>query len=132
LYGRRAATIVVNVGFAMNFVLLALVWSTILAPGLPAAAQLIEPAAFRQVFAASTGIVAASLAAYVVSQNWDVFVFHAIGELTDGNHLWLRNIGSTASSQLLDTVIFISVAFVVYAVVAFARGREQAGRPTPW
>ncbi len=33
LYGRRAATIVVNVGFAMNFVLLALVWSTIFAPG---------------------------------------------------------------------------------------------------
>jgi len=163
LYGRRAATVVVNVGFAMNFVLLGLVWSTIYAPGLPAAAQPIEPAAFRQVLAASTGIVAASLAAYVVSQNWDVFVFHAIGEFTDGDHLWLRNIGSTASSQLLDTVIFISIAFVVfgnvslsgalaliigqyllklaialvdtpfvYAVVAFARGREQASRPTPW
>ena len=111
--GRRAATVVVNVGFAMNFVLLGLVWSTILAPSLPAAAQPVDPAAFRSVLVASTGIVAASLAAYVVSQNWDVFVFHSIGEYTDGDHLWLRNIGSTASSQLLDTVIFIGIAFVV-------------------
>jgi uncharacterized integral membrane protein (TIGR00697 family) len=120
LYGRRAATIVVNVGFAMNFVLLALVWSTILAPGLPQAAQPVDLAAFRQVLSASTGIVAASLAAYVVSQNWDVFVFHVIGEYTNGDHLWLRNIGSTASSQLLDTVIFIGIAFVVFGDVSLS------------
>ncbi|WP_324665923.1 queuosine precursor transporter [Haloarcula sediminis] len=113
LYGRRAATVLVNVGFAMNFVLLGLVWSTILAPSLPAAAQPVDPEAFRSVLAASTSIVVASLAAYVVSQNWDVFVFHAIGEYTDGDHLWLRNIGSTASSQLLDTVIFVGVGFVL-------------------
>lgn len=114
LYGRRAATVVVNVGFVMNFVLLALVWSTILAPGLPPAAQPVDPAAFRSVLAASTGIVVASLAAYLVSQNWDVFVFHRIREYTDGEALWLRNIGSTASSQLLDTVIFIGVGFVLF------------------
>ncbi|MFC7248745.1 queuosine precursor transporter [Halomicroarcula sp. GCM10025324] len=114
LYGRRAATVVVNVGFAMNFVLLALVWSTILAPGLPPAAQPVDPEAFRSVLAASTGIVVASLAAYLVSQNWDVFVFHRIREYTDGEYLWLRNIGSTASSQLLDTVIFIGVGFVLF------------------
>jgi uncharacterized integral membrane protein (TIGR00697 family) len=114
LYGRRAATIVVNVGFAMNFVLLALVWSTILAPGLPPEAQPVDPEAFRSVLGASTGIVVASLAAYVVSQNWDVFVFHWLREATGGAHLWLRNVGSTATSQLLDTVIFIGVGFVVF------------------
>ncbi|WP_284011005.1 queuosine precursor transporter [Haloarcula pelagica] len=114
LYGRRAATVLVNVGFAMNFVLLGLVWSTIFAPGLPAAAQPVDPAAFRSVLGASTGIVVASLAAYVVSQNWDVFVFHAIRRRTGPKQLWLRNIGSTATSQLLDTIIFISVGFVVF------------------
>ena len=45
LYGRRAATVVVNVGFVMNFVLLALVWSTILAPGLPG--QRFDPVSAR-------------------------------------------------------------------------------------
>ncbi|MEF8828171.1 MAG: queuosine precursor transporter [Haloarcula sp.] len=114
LYGRRAATVVVNVGFAMNFVLLALVWSTILAPGLPQAAQPVDLAAFRNVLGASTAIVVASLSAYVISQNWDVFVFHWLRDRTDGEKLWLRNIGSTASSQLIDTVIFVGVGFVLF------------------
>ena len=114
LYGRRAATVVVNVGFGMNFVLLALVWSTILAPGLPQAAQPVDLAAFRNVLGASTAIVVASLSAYVVSQNWDVFVFHWLRDRTDGEKLWLRNIGSTASSQLIDTVIFVGVGFVLF------------------
>jgi len=108
LYGRRAAQVVVNVGFAMNFVLLALVWSTIQAP---AAQSSIDPATFRTVLGASTNIVLGSLLAYVVSQNWDVLVFHRLRHATDGEHLWLRNVGSTATSQAIDTVIFVSVAF---------------------
>src|SRR5699024_8015256 len=54
-----------------------------------------------------------SLLAYLVSQNWDVFVFHRLREYTDGRALWLRNIGSTATSQAIDTVIFVGVAFFV-------------------
>jgi len=114
LYGRKAATVVVNVGFVMNFVLLLLIWSTIEAPGLPQAAQPVDLAAFESVLGSSTAIVVGSLSAYLVSQNWDVFVFHWIRDATDGDYLWLRNIGSTATSQLLDTVIFITVGFVVF------------------
>jgi uncharacterized integral membrane protein (TIGR00697 family) len=113
LYGKRAAQVVVNVAFGMNVVLLALIWSTIAAPGLPAAAQPVDPAAFRNVLGASTAIVVGSLLAYLVSQNWDVIVFHRIREYTDGDALWLRNVASTASSQLLDTVIFVGVGFVL-------------------
>ncbi|MDZ7849812.1 MAG: queuosine precursor transporter [Halodesulfurarchaeum sp.] len=109
IYGRRAAQILVNVAFALNFVLLALVWSTILAPA--AATSPVPPETFATVLGSSTNIVLASLAAYLVSQNWDVVVFHALREFTDGAHLWLRNIGSTATSQLLDTVIFVGLGF---------------------
>jgi hypothetical protein len=56
-------------------------------------------------------IVLGSLVAYIFSQNWDVFVFHKIKEVTKGKHLWLRNNASTMSSQLIDTVLFISIAF---------------------
>ncbi|KXA89207.1 hypothetical protein AKJ57_05670 [candidate division MSBL1 archaeon SCGC-AAA259A05] len=56
-------------------------------------------------------IVLASLVAYVFSQNWDVHVFHKIKEKTKGKHLWIRNVASTSSSQLIDTVIFIMIAF---------------------
>ncbi|WP_440766913.1 queuosine precursor transporter [Natronorubrum sp. DTA7] len=108
LYGRRAAQIVVNVAFAMNFVVLVLVWSTIAAP---AAATSIDPGMFADVLGASTNIVLGSLLAYVVSQNWDVIVFHRIRDYTGREKLWLRNVASTASSQAIDTVIFVAVAF---------------------
>lgn len=112
LYGRRPAQVLVNVGFAANFVFLGLAW---LAIGLPIAANSPVPQdQFSSVIGASTGIVAGSLVAYLVSQNWDVIVFHRIREYTDGDALWLRNIGSTASSQLIDTVIFITIAFVIF------------------
>ncbi|MFB6133025.1 MAG: queuosine precursor transporter [Halanaeroarchaeum sp.] len=114
LYGKRAAQVLVNVGFGLNFVLLALVWSTILAPAAPTG---VDPATYRTVLGASTNIVIGSLAAYIVSQNWDVLVFHSLREFTGGAHLWLRNIGSTATSQALDTVIFVTVGFYLAPTV---------------
>jgi len=113
LYGRRAAQIVVNVGFVLNFVVLALVWSTIAAP----AADPSTAGQFATVLGASTNIVLGSLLAYIVSQNWDVLVFHRIREYTGSEKLWLRNIASTASSQAIDTVIFVSVAFAIAPAV---------------
>lgn len=109
LYGRRSAQIMVNVAFAMNFVVLALVWSTIAAPG----ADPEFAALFEEALAPAGNIVLGSLLAYIVSQNYDVIVFHRIRDATDGAYLWLRNIVSTGTSQAIDTVIFVSVAFVV-------------------
>ena len=107
LYGRRATQVVVNVAFLANFLVLALVWSTLAAPGVDPEVS----AAFQTALGPAANIVAGSLLAYVVSQNWDVFVFHAIRDRTGEGLLWLRNIGSTATSQAIDTVIFVGVAF---------------------
>jgi uncharacterized integral membrane protein (TIGR00697 family) len=112
LYGRRAAQALVNVAFAMNFVLLGLVWLAVAAPTFEFSPVAQGP--FAETLGASTGVVAGSLLAYVVSQNWDVLVFHRLKERTSGRWLWLRNIVSTASSQLVDTVIFIIVAFALF------------------
>ena len=110
LYGEAYARRVVNVAFAMNFVLLALVFATI---ALPAAQGSVDPAAFETVLGLSGNVVLGSLVAYVISQNWDVIAFHRIREFTDGDALWLRNVGSTATSQLIDTIVFTVVAFAV-------------------
>ncbi|ARS89414.1 queuosine precursor transporter [Natrarchaeobaculum aegyptiacum] len=114
LYGRRAAQIVVNVAFALNFVVLVLVWSTIAAPAAPTS---VDPGMFETVLGASTNIVIGSLLAYLVSQNWDVVVFHRIREYTGREKLWLRNVASTASSQAIDTVIFVAIAFSLAPMV---------------
>ncbi|OYR81683.1 integral membrane-like protein [Halorubrum distributum] len=107
LYGRRATQVVVNVAFLANFLVLALVWSTLAAPGIDPEVS----AAFQTALGPAANIVAGSLLAYVVSQNWDVFVFHAIRDRTGEGMLWLRNIGSTATSQAIDPAIFVGVAF---------------------
>ena len=112
LYGRRAAQLLVNVAFVMNFVLLALLWLAIWAP--VSGASSVSQGAFAETLGASTGIVTGSLLAYLVSQNWDVFVFSRLRVATDGESLWLRNIASTATSQLIDTEIFVTVAFFIF------------------
>ena len=119
LFGRRAAHVVVNVGFTMILVMLGLLWLAIVAPG---AESGVDPAAFARVLSPSTNIVVGSLLAFVVSQNWDVFAFHAIRKRTGPRWLWLRNVLSTASSQGIDTVIFIVVAFYA-APVALGLGQ---------
>jgi uncharacterized integral membrane protein (TIGR00697 family) len=123
LYGRREAAVMVNVGFVMNFVMLGLVWLAIVAPG---SEQGVDPATFESVLGLSTNIVIGSLAAYLVSQNWDVLVFDRIRTETDGRHLWLRNLGSTVTSQLIDTVIFVVMAFYLVPQLA-GIGRVSSG-----
>lgn len=113
LYGEAAARRLVWVGFGMNFILLALVWSTILAPAVDPE----QASQYRAVLAPGTNIVLGSLGAYVISQNWDVYVFHRLKDATDGGKLWLRNILSTATSQAIDTVLFVGLAFYVAPVI---------------
>ena len=107
LYGRRAAQVLVNVGFLMNLLVLALVYSTIAAP----AADPEFAATFEAALAPTANVIAGSLLAYLVSQNYDVVVFDALSNYTDGRRLWLRNVVSTGTSQAIDTVIFVGIAF---------------------
>lgn len=108
LYGRKFATKVVNIAFLMNFVLLGLVWWSIQAPNSGVG---VPQGEFAMVFSSGTNIVLGSLTAYLVAQNWDVFAFDSIRDWTSGKHLWLRNLASTGTSQLIDTTIFTLMAF---------------------
>ena len=53
--------------------------------------------------------VIGSITAYLISQTFDVWIFHKIKKLTNGKYLWLRNNVSTLSSQALDTFIYTFV-----------------------
>ena len=67
--------------------------------------------AFRSILGSTSRIIIASFTAYLVSQFHDVHAFHLLKRLTGGRHLWLRNTVSTAVSQLIDSVLFITIAF---------------------
>ena len=110
IFGKETAQRLVNIGFGMNFVMLTFVWIAIWAT--PAEGG-VSQEMFRTVIGTSTNIVLGSLVAYIVSQNWDVFAFHGLRRRTEGKWLWLRNIGSTGTSQLLDTILFTVIAFML-------------------
>ena len=69
-------------------------------------------------FSRTPRIVLASLTSYVVSQRFDVWLYHFWWDLTEkktGSHkrfLWLRNNCSTLISQVVNTLVFTSIAFV--------------------
>jgi uncharacterized integral membrane protein (TIGR00697 family) len=66
---------------------------------------------FSKVLKLTPRIVLASLIAYFISQHHDVWAFHFWKKKTKGKHLWFRNNASTMVSQLLDSVIFVVIAF---------------------
>ena len=53
----------------------------------------------------------ASVIAFVFSQFHDVWSFHFWKRKTHGKFLWLRNNLSTSVSQLIDTILFMFIAF---------------------
>lgn len=67
---------------------------------------------YAQVIGGVPRIAIASIASYYVSQTVDVHLFHKIKQKTNGKHLWLRNNVSTMTSQIIDSVVFMSIAFL--------------------
>ncbi len=110
LYGKARAQAVVWTGFVMNFFMLALMWAGHSFPdasGVSGAAS-----TFESVFDFMKPNVVASMIAYLIAQSFDVKAFHFWKNLTKGKHLWLRNIGSTTASQVIDTVTILSILYV--------------------
>lgn len=65
----------------------------------------------KKIFTPTWRIVGASMLAYLISQNFDVFFYGMIKRLAP-RHLWLRNNGSTWCSQAIDTIVFCTAAFI--------------------
>ncbi len=66
---------------------------------------------YRQIFGMSMRMSLASLVSFAVSQTVDVNIFLLFKKLTKDRMLWLRNNLSTITSQFIDTVIFMFIAF---------------------
>ncbi len=111
VYGKKAAGRVVAAGFLAQLLVLAYNALAVKLPHAPFSPT--TPEAYRSVVWGGAQIILASLTAYIISQTHDVWAFHWWKEKTGGRWLWLRNNASTMASQLIDTVIFITLAFNV-------------------
>jgi len=71
--------------------------------------------AFKTVFLQGSRIIIGSLAAFLIGQLLDVFVFHKLRRVTGSKFLWLRATGSTLISQLIDSFVVLFLAFYLLA-----------------
>jgi uncharacterized integral membrane protein (TIGR00697 family) len=77
----------------------------------------VSQSAFATTLTLSTPLFVASVLTVVVSQTLDVVVFHRLRSAFSGRYKWVRNLGSTAFSQLLDTSLFTVLAFMVLPIL---------------
>ena len=108
-WGREQARRAVWAGFYANLVMVVAVVIAVRWQPAPFAAEFAD--SFDEVLGLAPRLVLASLVAYLLSQHHDVFAFEWWRRRTQGRLLALRNIASTAVSQSIDTVIFITIAF---------------------
>ena len=113
VWGRREAALIVRWGFVAQVAGSLLLLFTQVLPAADPAMQ----GAYDALLGQNGVFVAASLAAYLMSQSWDVFVFHRIRDAfmarsRGGAHWrWIWNNASTMTSQIIDTVVFLGLAF---------------------
>ncbi len=131
LYGKSRANFLVTVGLFINgFILLVMTagqYATSVDPANMPPWQILQLAQpiplpsgdsldgnvelFAVMYAMTSGAVTASMAAYITAQYCDVQLFHFWKRITKGKHLWLRNNFSTLLSQLVDSVMVVTVTF---------------------
>lgn len=112
IWGRKEAQLIVKWGFVCQVIACVLI---AVAQVLPAANPEMQ-GSYEMLLGQNVVFVVASLLAYLTSQSWDVFVFHKIrgfflGRGKGSAWRWVWNNASTMSSQAIDTVIYITVAF---------------------
>ncbi|MEX2443901.1 MAG: queuosine precursor transporter [Alkalispirochaeta sp.] len=109
IWGGKAIRSLIGSTITVLFIVLAVTGIATLLP--PAARFADSNVAYNAVFRSSLRITAASIVAFGISQLHDVWAFELWKRVTKGRFLWLRNNLSTMVSQLIDTTVFMLIAF---------------------
>lgn len=113
IWGKKEANFCVKCGFICQILATLLI---ILTQKLPAVDSSMQ-GAYDMLLGQNWVFVIGSLTGYLASQSWDVFIFHKIRDKMiskDANNYhrrWIWNNLSTMTSQIIDTVLFIGIAF---------------------
>lgn len=109
VYGYRRARLVIWLGFACNLLAVAAFTAT---QHLPAAPFWDGQAAYERILGYTPRLLAASFLAYLVGEFANAAVLSRLKLVTRGRFLWIRTIGSTVVGQGLDSLVFVTVAFL--------------------
>jgi len=109
VYGYRQTRRVIWLGFFCNLIAVAAIW---LGQVLPAVSFWDGQAAYERILGYTPRLLVASFLAYLVGEFANSFVLAKMKIATGGRWLWTRTIGSTLVGQGLDSLVFITLAFV--------------------
>lgn len=108
-YGKKIAKKAVGIGF------FSLIFTTIvmnIALSIKPSADDTYQVILQSIFSNFGRLTIASLLAYIISSLTDINLFQLIKRFSPSfKHLWLRNNASTLISQVVDSVVFVLVAF---------------------
>lgn len=113
LWGKKEAQNAVKFGFIAQIVSTLII---IIARYLPAVDADVQNC-YVTLLGQNWVFVVASLTAFLLSQSWDVHIFHKIRDSyikkhgTHNGGRWIWNNASTMSSQLIDSVVYVLIAF---------------------
>ena len=108
-YGRQAANKALVLGFCT--LLMATAYMQISLLFIPAADDFAQPH-LQAIFDFLPRLALASLCAYAVSQVVNVRIFAWLKRKNQERRLWLRNLSSSLIGQVLDSLVFVAIAFV--------------------
>jgi uncharacterized integral membrane protein (TIGR00697 family) len=109
VYGYRKARRVIWLGF-FSALMMSIVF--IVVGKLPPAADWGNQAAYDAILGLTPRIVLASLFAYACGSFSNSLILAKMKIWTKGKHLWMRTIGSTVVGELVDSTLFILIAFL--------------------
>ncbi len=109
LHGREIANRLVRFGFVPLITAIFLIWLVIQLPTDPGMYEPAKPA-FPIILGQSWRLMAAGILAYGVSQFLNVYIFSRLRG-TSGSWLAARAAVASAASQIVDTLIFITISF---------------------
>lgn len=126
LHGRDTANKLVLIGFVP---LVASLLLTLVVLAMPASPEM-DPArlgAFNTMMEGTPRIWAAGIVAYGISQMLNVTIFSWLKGREGGNLLWLRAGAASVLSQIVDTLLFIGIAFYgVFPIANLLAGQMLA------
>jgi hypothetical protein len=109
VYGYRQARQVIWLGFFCNLIAVVAIW---LGQILPGASFWDGQAAYERILGYTPRLLGASFLAYLVGEFANSFVLAKMKIATNGRWLWARTIGSTLVGQGLDSLVFMTLAFI--------------------
>jgi hypothetical protein len=109
VYGYGQARRVIWLGFFCNFITVLAIW---MGQVLPAASFWDGQEAYERILGYTPRLLFASFLACLTGEFANSFVLAKMKIATGGRWLWMRTIGSTLVGQGLDSLVFITLAFV--------------------